>query len=195
MGILHARILGVGCHALLQGIFPTQGLNSGLLRCRQILYHLSHQRSPWILEWVAYPFSRGSSQPRNQTRVFYLQADSLPTELSGKKITFKVTKCRVSQRPLLTLITFHYEKFQMYISNPRLLNLEGIFWKWQFSTVKKWKMSAAIILNCRTEWLFILSLYFSEFPQFSPLYRYCFSNEKNNVIWESMIKIYKSQIN
>ena len=33
---------GVGCHALLQGIFPTQGLNLGLLRllhCRGILYH------------------------------------------------------------------------------------------------------------------------------------------------------------
>ena len=28
-----------------QGIFPTQGLNPGLLRCRQILYHLSYQRN------------------------------------------------------------------------------------------------------------------------------------------------------
>ena len=37
---------GVGCHFLLQGIFPTQGLNPGLLRCRQTLYHLSHQGSP-----------------------------------------------------------------------------------------------------------------------------------------------------
>ena len=37
---------GVGCHALLQGIFPTQGLNPGLLQCRQILYRLSHQGSP-----------------------------------------------------------------------------------------------------------------------------------------------------
>ena len=37
---------GVGCQALLQGIFPTQGLNPGLLYCRQILYCLSHQRSP-----------------------------------------------------------------------------------------------------------------------------------------------------
>ena len=37
---------GVGCHSLLQGIFPTQGLNPGLLNCRRILYHLSHQRSP-----------------------------------------------------------------------------------------------------------------------------------------------------
>ena len=32
----------VGCHALLQRIFPTQGLNPGLLHCRQILYHLSY---------------------------------------------------------------------------------------------------------------------------------------------------------
>ena len=34
---------GVGCHTLLQGIFPTQGSNSGLLHYRQILYSLSHQ--------------------------------------------------------------------------------------------------------------------------------------------------------
>ena len=59
----------VGFHALLQGIVPTQGWNTGLLHCRQILYHLSHQGNPRILEWVAYPFSRGSSQPRNQTGV------------------------------------------------------------------------------------------------------------------------------
>ena len=61
--------IAVGCHSLLLGIFPNQGLNPGLLLCRQILYHLSHQGSPWILECVAYPFSRGSSTPRNRTRV------------------------------------------------------------------------------------------------------------------------------
>ena len=38
--------IGVGCHALLQGIFPTQGPHTGLPHCRQILYRLSHQRSP-----------------------------------------------------------------------------------------------------------------------------------------------------
>ena len=36
---------GVGGHALLQGIFPTQGSNPGLPYCRWILYHLSHQGS------------------------------------------------------------------------------------------------------------------------------------------------------
>ena len=37
---------GVGCHFFLQGIFSTQGLNLGVLHCRQILYHLRHQVSP-----------------------------------------------------------------------------------------------------------------------------------------------------
>ena len=39
---------GVGCHALLQGIFPTPGSNPGLLHCRQILNQLSFQGSPWL---------------------------------------------------------------------------------------------------------------------------------------------------
>ena len=62
----------VGSLSLLQGIFPTQGSNPGLPHCRQILYQLSHQGSPRILEWVAYPFSSISSQPRNQTGVSWI---------------------------------------------------------------------------------------------------------------------------
>ena len=47
---------GVGCHSLLQGIFLMQGSNLGLLPCRQLLYHLSHQGSPpapgaWGYTW------------------------------------------------------------------------------------------------------------------------------------------------
>ena len=60
---------GVGSHSLLQGISPTQGSNQGLGHCGQILYQLSHKGSPIILEWIAYPISRGSSWPRNRTRV------------------------------------------------------------------------------------------------------------------------------
>ena len=56
---------GMSSLSLLQGIFPTQGSNSGLLHCRWILYQLSHKGSPGTPEWVAFPFSRGSSQPRN----------------------------------------------------------------------------------------------------------------------------------
>ena len=39
---------GLGSHSLLQGIFSSQGLNPGLLHCRQLLYCLSHQGSPWV---------------------------------------------------------------------------------------------------------------------------------------------------
>ena len=48
-GVIHGdspgKNTGVGCHALLQGIFPTQGSKPGILHCRQILYHLSHQEA------------------------------------------------------------------------------------------------------------------------------------------------------
>ena len=71
-GDVPGKNTGVGFHALLQGIFPTQGSNPGLLYCRQILYHLSHQGNPRTLEWVTYPFSRGSSQPRKRTWVSWI---------------------------------------------------------------------------------------------------------------------------
>ena len=60
---------GMGSLSLLQGIFPTQGSNWCLQHCRQILYQLSHKASPRTLEWVAYPFSSRSSQPRTWTGV------------------------------------------------------------------------------------------------------------------------------
>ena len=68
-GDSQGRNTEVGCHALLQRIFSTQGSNPGLPHCRQILYQLSHQGSPRILEWIVQHFSRGSFLPRNQTGV------------------------------------------------------------------------------------------------------------------------------
>ena len=46
------------CHFLLQGIFPTQGLNPGLLHCRQILYHLNQQGIPTLLAIFHYKRTR-----------------------------------------------------------------------------------------------------------------------------------------
>ena len=54
MRILQARILEWVAMPTSRGIFPTQGSNPG---------------SPMILKWVAYPFSRESSRPRNRTGV------------------------------------------------------------------------------------------------------------------------------
>ena len=63
---------GIVSLSLLQGILPTQRLNPGLPHCRWILYQLRHQGSSRILEWIAYPFSRVSSQPRDWTQVSYI---------------------------------------------------------------------------------------------------------------------------
>ena len=76
------RNIGVGCHALLQRIFPTQGSNPGFLHCWRILCHLSQQGSPRILQWVAYLFSSRSSRPGIEPVLHCWW--SLPAELPGK---------------------------------------------------------------------------------------------------------------
>ena len=83
-----AQNTGVGSLSLLQGIFPTQGSNPGLLHWRRILYQLSHKGSPRILEWVAYPSPVDLPDPGIKPGSPALQADSLPTELSGKPIDY-----------------------------------------------------------------------------------------------------------
>ena len=75
---------GVGCHALLKGILPIQGWNPGLPHCRWILYPLSHQGNPRLLEWVAYPFSRGSSWPRNGTGLSCIAGRFFTSRASGE---------------------------------------------------------------------------------------------------------------
>ena len=57
-GILQARNTGVGCHALLQAIFPTQGSNPGLLLGRQILYHCATWGAPGLLRPLPHFYSR-----------------------------------------------------------------------------------------------------------------------------------------
>ena len=97
---------GVGSLSLLQGIFPTQESNPGLPHCGQILYQLSHKGSPRIREWVAYPCSRGSSQPRNQTRVSCIAGGFFATELSGKPLLWSSSSSWVSCATHLARLTW-----------------------------------------------------------------------------------------
>ena len=68
-----------GCHALLQGIFPSQGSNPGLPHCRQVLYHLSHQKAQEF--WIGMPIfsSGGFSRPRNWTGVSCIAGRFFPS--------------------------------------------------------------------------------------------------------------------
>ena len=84
---------GVGSLSFLQGIFPTQRSNPGLLHCRRILYQLSHKGSPRILEWVAYHSPEDLLDPGIELGSPALQEDSLPTELSGEPPAGKESTC------------------------------------------------------------------------------------------------------
>ena len=69
-----ARVLEWVAIILLQGIFPTQGLNPGLPHCRWILYYLSHQKNPRILECSLSPLQEiFPSQKTNQGLLHYRQ--------------------------------------------------------------------------------------------------------------------------
>ena len=65
--IFLARVTGEDCHFLLQGIFPTQGLNPHLPHCRQMLYRLSHQGS---LSIYVYMYCFSSVQSFGHVRLF-----------------------------------------------------------------------------------------------------------------------------
>ena len=58
------KITGMGCHALLQQIFPTQRLNPGVPHCKWILYHLSHQGSPIYYMEIDADFEFGRTSVR-----------------------------------------------------------------------------------------------------------------------------------
>ena len=57
--------IGMGCHSLLQGIFPIQGWSPSLLHCRQILYHLSHQVS--LMQYISGQIPDQTSHPTANT--------------------------------------------------------------------------------------------------------------------------------
>ena len=75
---------GMGSLSFLHGIFPTQGPNPGHPHFRWILYQLSYKESSRILELEPIPFPADLPNPGIKPGSPALQADSLPTELSGK---------------------------------------------------------------------------------------------------------------
>ena len=72
--------------------------------CDPVVYTVDGILQARILEWVAVPFSRGSSYPRDRTQVSHIAGDSLPAEPQAKPITLKMPRsfCKTKQRnPLL----------------------------------------------------------------------------------------------
>ena len=97
--LLQARVHSL---SFLHGIFPTQWSNPGLPHCGRILYQLSYRGSPRMLEWVAYPFSSGSSWPRNQTGISCITSGFFINRAEAQK------HCQVSKTVGdITSIQFH----------------------------------------------------------------------------------------
>ena len=97
-GLLPTRLLcswdspgkstGVGCHALLQGIFPTQRSSPDLPHCRQILYRISHQGSCDSMDQILSPTrssvleeERSKSKSSSRTITILYIAESHPEAL------------------------------------------------------------------------------------------------------------------
>ena len=116
---------GVGCRALLQGIFPTQELNPGLLNCRQILYQLSHQGKPkntavgslsllqqtfptWEFDWGLLHCRWILYQLRYQ-RSLYLQYlfSKCDSASKGISIMWRLVRNAGSQAPRMVISTFN----------------------------------------------------------------------------------------
>ena len=93
---------GVGSISFLQGIFPIQGSNPRLPHCRWILYQLSHQGSPRILERIAIPSPGDLPDPGMKPGSPALQADSLPAEPPGNLKNTGVGRLSLLQGNFLT---------------------------------------------------------------------------------------------
>ena len=89
------RNTGVGYHALLQGILPTQGSNPGLSHCGWIPYHLSHQGSP-----ISY-------QESPQILYLYLHFNTSKISMSFKKLSLSDLLSGLKYTGKMDMATFH----------------------------------------------------------------------------------------
>ena len=124
---------GVDCHSLLQGTIQIQGLNPGLSHCGQIVYHLSHQWSPLmvneLLGWNSHPIglvSSGRETPENSLCVSVSFPLSLfPTPLPCVRTQGEASLGRKNSYQNLTLLAPWSETF-----SPQ--NCEEINFYWLF---------------------------------------------------------------
>ena len=98
---------GVGSCSVLQESFPTQRSNPGLPHCRWILYQLSHDGSPRILEWVAYPFSRGIFPTQESNRdLLHRRRILYQLTYQGSPTIFRYVKSNMLHMPVPLVAVF-----------------------------------------------------------------------------------------
>ena len=138
---------GVGSLSLLQRIFPTQGLNSGLLHCRQILYQLNHNRSPRktgaerlsLLQWIflTQEWNWGLLHCRQMLYQLNYQGSPIHSEPDGNHFYLFYKAC--VQLVILLLRTtckeqFNQSPFQWMFYLPELA-CKFFLWCWEWFTI------------------------------------------------------------
>ena len=164
---------GMGSLSLLQGIFPTQRWNPGLLYCRWILYQLSHKRSSRILESVTYPSSSGFSQPRNLTGISCIAGGFFTNWAIREALLFlspglqpkyvllphlclhglgDTDKCNAGWEPIYSTVTQLLYLACLYLSVFVLIRMlpdfkrNIVYKKWRERTFNHWKTQALLFL-------------------------------------------------
>ena len=157
LGIFQARILEWVAMPSSRGSSQPRDWEGvlGLPHCRQILCHLSHERSPRILEGVAYPSSRGSSWPRNSTEVSWIAGGfftSWATRGAHKwvdEVKWKSLSCvqlfspwnPPGQNTGVGSLSLPRGIYLTQGSNPGLLGYKGILTSWATREAHKWMVS------------------------------------------------------
>ena len=148
---------GEGC--LLQGIFPTQGWNPGLLHYRQILYHLSHYGSPSREEWWAPFIVLAWSRGRHMDLV-------LETELGNRHMdsVLSPSPCKVSESESESEVTqscptlcdpmaCSLPSFLVHgVFQARILEWVTISFSRRSSRPRDWTQVSRIVGRCFTVW-------------------------------------------
>ena len=123
---------GVGCHLLLQWIFPTQGSNSGLLHCGQMLYTLSHEGNPVLTAW-------GKGYTQAQSALIFYKGEEKYSALAhsnhsgppngGGRVTHKYFKFTVRRWRLAKILRSNHTTIECFFPPPTTCHYttEGIF--------------------------------------------------------------------
>ena len=107
---------GVDCHSLLQGIFPTWGSNPGLPNCRQTLYRLSHQESPFSKKDPVNSNVSPLFSPCSDIQVFLILRRDIVLYYTGNSWCFNTNyRGRMSQYVMLNPLFVFWWNFITYI--------------------------------------------------------------------------------
>ena len=139
--------------------YPNPAIEPSLLHCRKILYHLSHQGSPRILEWVAYPSPGDLPDSGIELGSPALQADSLPAWLPGTRTLLQLIAIEsvmlsnylILCRPLL-LPPLLFPSIRVF-SNESVLHLNFLWpehWTFSFSISPSNEYSG--LISFRMDW-------------------------------------------